>query len=324
MNTIDLTAQSRQRREQYHSKDTYSSGYLRAIRKVREHCWYDVHPYSLAIWPSLYSDKVRTGKWWIQRQNYHGIAVELQIEGTTLYKTDSGSAELQPGEFHLTVPGSTVRLSGGPPTGRQQLRVISGGWTNLRVESLNLSSSRKIHFDNESDRKRIQILLGHIADLLQEHRLDSALENSTSGYGLICLLADYSSRFREDGLPPPLTHAVQMMANGYGSQFSIGELAAALGISRVTLNNLFRQYLNTTPQAYRHRICMENAVQLVRSGEYSFKEISEQLGFRNSLYFSTVFRRYTGMTPTEYRRHSAETQKKIHSAETADSTPSKR
>ena len=111
---------------------------------------------------------------------------------------------------------------------------------------------------------------------------------------------------------------------GYGSQFSIGELAAALGISRVTLNNLFRQYLNTTPQAYRHRICMENAVQLVRSGEYSFKEISEQLGFRNSLYFSTVFRRYTGMTPTEYRRHSAETQQKIHSAETADSTPSKR
>ena len=89
MNTIDLTAQSRQRREQYHSKDTYSSGYQRAIRKVREHCWYDVHPYSLAIWPSLYSDKVRTGKWWIQRQNYHGIAVELQIEGTTLYKTDS-------------------------------------------------------------------------------------------------------------------------------------------------------------------------------------------------------------------------------------------
>ena len=48
---------------------------------------------------------------------------------------------------------------------------------------------------------------------------------------------------------------------------------------------------------------MESAVQLVRAGQLSFKEIAEQLGFRNSLYFSTVFRRYTGLTPTAFRNH---------------------
>ncbi len=301
--------------DQYHSLDTFSPGYFRSIRRVREHCWYDVHPYSLAIWPHLYSDKIRSGNWWIRRHNYDAVAVELQLEGTSVYKTGSACDELHPGELYLTIPGSSVHLASGGGAGRQELLVISGGMVKLLVESLNLPSSRRIRIDNPADFTRVRAMFDRTADLLRDRRLESALENSTNGYSLICLLADYGSRTREDGLPPLLTHAVRMMANGYGCRFSIGELAGQLGISRVTLNNLFRQYLGTSPLAYRHRLCMENAIQLVRSEEFSFKEISEQLGFRNSLYFSTVFRRYTGMTPTEYRRFHAEKPEKSRPAD---------
>ncbi len=311
------------RQEQYLSQDTYSDGYFRQLRKIREHTWCNVHPYSLAVWPSHYSDKIREGEWWIRRHNYNAVAVELQVEGCTVYKTGSACEVLHPGELYITVPGSSIRLGNGPGgAGRQVLVVVTGGVVRLLAESLNLSSCRKLPVDREEDRLQLRTLFSRIADLLRDRRHEVAQQNSTAGYTLVCLLGDLCSRIRLEGLPEPLTRAVQIIGNGYGSQFPIGELAAKLGISRATLNILFRQYLGTSPQAYRHRLCMENAIQLVRSGEYSFKEVSEQLGFRNSLYFSTVFRRYTGMSPTEYRRWSAEEAKEEKSETRADSADS--
>ena len=87
-----------------------------------------------------------------------------------------------------------------------------------------------------------------------------------------------------------------------GCYFSIPELAAMSNTSKATLNRLFRKYLNTSPQAYLNSLRMENAKNLIRRGNLSFKEIAEQLGFRNSLYFSTSFKKYTGVAPSEFRK----------------------
>ncbi|MBS1371343.1 MAG: helix-turn-helix transcriptional regulator [Lentisphaeria bacterium] len=291
----------------YRSIDTYSSGYRRTLSRIREENWYDVRPYSLAIWPQLYSDKIRTGPWWIHRSNYDAIAVEFQLEGSSVYKSGAYPEELLPGEAYITVPGGSVRFGDGVSPGRQVLVMIAGGMVKLLMESLNLPESRRVRFDAPEEFDKALAMARQLADLMQAKRPESAPKNSSLGYELICMLADHCSRTRTDELPPSLTHAVRMMGNGFGSRFSIGKLAEELGISRVTLHKLFREYLGTTPQAYRHRLCMENAVSLVRGGQLSFKEISEQLGFRSSLYFSTVFRRYTGVSPTEYRRRETGT-----------------
>lgn len=294
---------SRKSREQYRSRDVFCSGYLRMIQRVREYTWYDVCPYSLSLWPHYFSEKIRRGDLWIRRYNYTAIAIELQLEGTTIYENGSFRDELRPGELYVTVPGGTVRLGGDGNSGRQILVVVAGAMVRLLTELVHLTSSRRIPINSKDDLVRIRALLARIAELVRDRKPETALESSTLGYQLICLVGELGFDADVKGLPPPLTYAVRMMSNGYGSRFSISQLAEKFGISRATLNNLFRQYLGTTPRAYQHKICMENAIQLVRSGELSFKEISEQLGFRNSLYFSTVFRRYTGMTPTEYRRN---------------------
>ena len=51
---------------------------------------------------------------------------------------------------------------------------------------------------------------------------------------------------------------------------------------------------------YFTRLKVDAAKSMIRENEYNFTEISTALGFNNSQYFTTVFRRVSGMTPSEY------------------------
>ena len=45
---------------------------------------------------------------------------------------------------------------------------------------------------------------------------------------------------------------------------------------------------------------------LIKSTDLSFTEISEMSGFTSSKYFSTIFKQYIGMTPTQFRSKERE------------------
>lgn len=57
----------------------------------------------------------------------------------------------------------------------------------------------------------------------------------------------------------------------------------------------------STAQADRDK-ANSRACQLIREGKYRIYEISYMLSFENAYYFTRVFRRHVGMTPTEYQR----------------------
>lgn len=284
------------------SRDFMSPGYAKTLRKFREEQWYDVHPFSLAIWPHYYSDKLRRGNWWIRRNNYACIALELQLEGETIYTTDGKQQYLHPGELYVTLPGKDVRFGNGPEgMGRQEQLIISGGMVKLLVESLGMTECRKLNFCEPEDFTLVRKHFSDIADLMSRKDPAEAAENSQLGYGFILMLADRYHSESMASLPPLLTKAVWTMESNRNCHQSIARLAADLGTSRATLTRLFSDCLGVSPQAYWNKLRMESAIQLVKAGHLSFKEIAENLGFRNSLYFSTVFRKYTGLTPTAYR-----------------------
>ena len=52
---------------------------------------------------------------------------------------------------------------------------------------------------------------------------------------------------------------------------------------------------------YFNRIRVDAAKELIREGDQNFTEIAATLCFGSSQYFTTVFKRVSGMTPTEYR-----------------------
>lgn len=70
--------------------------------------------------------------------------------------------------------------------------------------------------------------------------------------------------------------------------------------SASVIKRLFAAHMSCGIMEYFTRLKVDAAKQLIRENDLNFTEIASHLGFNNSQYFTTVFRRISGMTPSEY------------------------
>lgn len=85
----------------------------------------------------------------------------------------------------------------------------------------------------------------------------------------------------------------------------MNELANRAGCSRARLFQLFKQHTGLTPNDYLQRLRVDKARQLLTTTMQSVTEIAFAVGFSSSQYFSRVFRKYTGQTPSNFRDRTA-------------------
>ena len=71
-------------------------------------------------------------------------------------------------------------------------------------------------------------------------------------------------------------------------------------VSASVVKKIFRENMDCGIMEYFNRLKVESAKQMIREESYNFTEIADKLSFNTSQYFTTVFRRVTGMTPSEY------------------------
>ncbi|WP_256762453.1 response regulator [Cohnella sp. WQ 127256] len=77
-------------------------------------------------------------------------------------------------------------------------------------------------------------------------------------------------------------------------------IARHLGISRDHFRHVFKEETGQTVLDQLTDIRMNNARRLLNEGKYKIYEIAELVGYRNSQYFSQVFKKTMGMSPLEY------------------------
>ncbi len=81
---------------------------------------------------------------------------------------------------------------------------------------------------------------------------------------------------------------------------SVETLTDELGIGRSKLFEKMKQLCDMTPRDYILRHRMEYACKLLKDGNLSIAEIAYKTGFGHPPYFTRVFKKYYGVTPTEY------------------------
>ena len=81
----------------------------------------------------------------------------------------------------------------------------------------------------------------------------------------------------------------------------VANLCETFGYGKSYLSKLFREQCGETLIGYTVRTKIDRAKQLIREGNMNFSQISELLCFDNPQYFSRVFKRTTGMTPSEFK-----------------------
>lgn len=90
----------------------------------------------------------------------------------------------------------------------------------------------------------------------------------------------------------------------YTEDLTLQRVADAVGISSSYLSSLFSQYLDCGFIDYLNKIRIEHACDYLKQHYFKAYEIAYKVGFRDEKYFSRVFKKQTGMTPSEYRKNN--------------------
>jgi AraC-like DNA-binding protein len=81
---------------------------------------------------------------------------------------------------------------------------------------------------------------------------------------------------------------------------SIPHLAEMAKVSEVYFRKLFHKNLGVSPSKYIHHLRIERAKELLASGYYAVYECAELAGFTDTKYFSTAFKKATGISPSAF------------------------
>lgn len=89
----------------------------------------------------------------------------------------------------------------------------------------------------------------------------------------------------------------------YNEDIRIDEYASSQGMSTSWFIRNFKQYTSETPMQYILALRIQNAEILLNNPQYSISEISQIVGYENTLYFSGVFKKAKGLSPSDYRKN---------------------
>ena len=102
------------------------------------------------------------------------------------------------------------------------------------------------------------------------------------------------------------TQAVQQVQEylhaHYREHITLEMLADQQGISITQLKRIFKEQTGTTIITYLTNFRIGQAKQMIQKGDLNFTEIAVAVGYDNIYYFSTLFKKHTGMTLTEYSK----------------------
>ena len=82
---------------------------------------------------------------------------------------------------------------------------------------------------------------------------------------------------------------------------SVGTVAQSLNISEGYLSHTFKKETDYTLLNYLTRYRIHKAMELLKDCRVKVYEVAEQVGYRDIAYFSATFKKYTGMSPSEYQ-----------------------
>lgn len=101
---------------------------------------------------------------------------------------------------------------------------------------------------------------------------------------------------------PLIIKAKEYVEQHYHGKILLHDVAKNVGLSPTYFSKFFKQKTKVNFSNYLNQIRIQKAKEYMREPSLSLNEISYKVGYEDLSYFSIVFQRYEGITPTGYRR----------------------
>ncbi len=149
--------------------------------------------------------------------------------------------------------------------------------------------------------------------MIQELQLRRKCYQQILGVTLCQLFLDISRHLREtkqvgSEIPNMVEEATKYFNENYNKPISVEEYAQNHQMTACWFIKNFRKITKSTPTQYIISLRITAAISLMQNTDYNIKEIAETVGYDNPLYFSRLFKKHTGVSPSEYREKLKETR----------------
>lgn len=114
-------------------------------------------------------------------------------------------------------------------------------------------------------------------------------------------LESSTDRFRNQ---KEMEESVRFFNESFSQNICIEEYAKNQHMSVCWFIRCFKRYMGITPMQYLTSIRIGKAKELLKNTNYSIQEIGGLVGYENPLYFSRIFHKETGYSPSAYRKES--------------------
>ena len=117
------------------------------------------------------------------------------------------------------------------------------------------------------------------------------------------LLIEFARAIKENDKPRvSLSKSLSYINNYYNTQIKIPDLAKMDGLSMTQYNLHFKNQIGMSPTKYIISLRMNLAKDLIETSNLSLTQIAIMCGYDDYNFFAKVFKKYTGLSPKNYRR----------------------
>jgi len=99
--------------------------------------------------------------------------------------------------------------------------------------------------------------------------------------------------------------SIEYIKNHYNSEITLEEVAGYICVSSYYFSKIFKEVTGKNYVDYITELRIEKAKEMLKSGELSIKDICFEVGYNDPNYFSRVFKKVEGVTPSEFKIKSS-------------------
>lgn len=254
----------------------------------------------------------------------------LIIDGTMLMTEGDINYRLQPGDILLLDP-SRCHFGHSYPS-HVHYHYIHFQWAHLKELQLSEQTvqqkqiERRMQIISESSSSSFQESdlpipkISHLEPdafhqiLRRVRQIQDALHtqleygNSIANCQLLTLFLEHNHALTDaligasDRIDPVVVQIMDYLRNHASEKITGDSLENTFHSSFDYLNRKFKKNIGKTIFQYLNQFRIERSKQMLQSGIYSNAQIAAENGFLNEFYFSTVFKKYTGESPSSYKK----------------------
>ncbi len=221
-------------------------------------------------------------------------------DGACLFDIDQAEYRVTAGTFWVIFPGE-----------RHRLRMKKRHTVTKYSFKCNLGRDEREYrdlWDTQFHRRRFHRIGGNhrffFEDIWRKSELTDPLQHRAAEHRLLAFLYELFASSRRTPFPKQdryMELALKIMQRHVRGDLDLQGIADRLELSPAYFIRLFKQRMGLPPMKYFTRLKIDLAAVLLRESDLPVKTVAFRLGFDDEFYFSRTFRRWIGISPTEFR-----------------------